>query len=64
MDRRRPHEVVSEGVTWHTAVLGVAHCKARSKDEFPVDDVVSPWIQVVSVEERMSWIKQWTKDSK
>ena len=24
----------------HTVALGVAHCKARSKDEFPVDTVV------------------------
>jgi len=24
----------------HTVALGVAHCKAQSKDEFPVDTVV------------------------
>ena len=42
MDRREAQEVVSEGVTCCKAVLGVAHCKARSRDEFPVDDVVSP----------------------
>ena len=40
MDRREAHEVVSEGVTCCKAVLGVAHCKARSTDEFPVDTVV------------------------
>ena len=52
VDRMDAHDVVSEGVTWK-AVLGVAHCKARSRDEFPVDDVVSPWVVSVAWEDVM-----------
>ena len=39
---RRDEELEASGVECvsHTVALGVAHCKARSTDEFPVDTVV------------------------
>ena len=38
---RRDQELEASGTeVSHTVALGVAHCKARSTDEFPVDTVV------------------------
>ena len=41
VDRRDQELEASGAEVSHTVALGVAHCKARSTDEFPVDTVVS-----------------------
>lgn len=39
VDRRDQELEASGAEVSHTVALGVAHCKARSTDEFPVDTV-------------------------